>query len=287
MKDVQSSEKKKYLIKFYYLGARKFFGSQRQTKELTVERCILNVLKKKGYIENEKDSEFESASRTDRLVSAKGAAFSFLSNKAPILMEINSELPLEIGVHAYAEVPVDFSSRHNAIYRHYKYLVPLSLLLVNGDSSFDTKILSKACKELEGQHDFINFSKINKVKENTVRKLISVNFYIDDEFLVFDIKGYAFLRQQIRRMVKKVVELGKGLITFDQFLELFDTSKKFSYQPIDPIGLILWDVVYDTRVILHSDIKSVRRMEEYFLDQEHNYRRKQKLFEILQHSDFS
>ncbi len=279
-------QRKKYLIKYYYIGVEKYFGSQRQKSELTIERSLLDSLEKKGYIKDEKESEFEAASRTDRLVSARSAAFTFFSNKEPILMEINSELPLEIGVFAYVEVPPDFSSRYNVIYRHYKYLIPLSLISVNGNTIINMEIMIKACKELEGHHDFINFSKADKNKENTIRELVSVTFIIENDFLIFEIKGDAFLRQQIRRMIKKVIDLGMGIIKFDQFLELFDVSKRFSYQPLDPNGLILWDVVYDSRINFKIDLKSVIRMEDYFKEQMETYRSRQKLFELLQDRNF-
>ena len=113
----------KFLFKVYYIGRRKYYGSQRQLDVLTIEQCLLNALKEKNYVQKVGDSEFEFASRTDRYVSARGACFTCVTDKKPILMEINSILPKEIGIWAYARVPLEFSSRHNAILRHYVYFV--------------------------------------------------------------------------------------------------------------------------------------------------------------------
>lgn len=123
----KTSDVKRYLFKFYYTGSKKFFGSQRQKDLLTVEGCLLNTLKETKYIESMERSKIEFASRTDRFVSAKGNAFAFNTLKLPILMEINRALPNEIGLWAYREVPQNFFSRYNAVYRHYKYIVPQTL----------------------------------------------------------------------------------------------------------------------------------------------------------------
>ncbi|TFG01471.1 MAG: tRNA pseudouridine(38-40) synthase TruA [Promethearchaeota archaeon] len=281
-------ESRRYLLKFYYIGRKKFHGSQRQKNLLTIEECLINALNEKKYIKDVKTSGFEVASRTDRFVSARAAAFSFITTKKPILMEINSELPKEIGIWACSKVKIDFLSRFNAIYRHYKYIIPEPLDNIQKNSKvFDLNLIRKACKQLEGKHDFINFSKPGKEEEKTVRDMDSVKVSINNDFLVFDFKSRAFLRQQIRRMVKKILELGKGEIEYDDFLKLFDVSKQFLYQPADPSGLILWDIKFDDNIKFEVDIKSKKRMETYFLNQELKFGLKKQLFRILQGDDFS
>ena len=279
-------ESRRYLLKFYYIGRKKFHGSQRQKNLLTIEDCLINALNEKNYIKDAKSSGFEAASRTDRFVSARAAAFSFTTTKKPILMEINLELPKEIGIWACAEVNIDFLSRFNAIYRHYKYIVPESLGYIQKNSNVDLNLIRKACKELEGQHDFLNFSKPGKEEEKTVRNMDSVKMTINNDFLVFDFKSKAFLRQQIRRMVKKILELGKGEIEYEDFLELFDPTKEISYQPADPSGLILWDIRFDDNIKFEVNIKSKKRMETYFLNQELKFGLKTQLFKVLYQSIF-
>ena len=115
----------------------------------------------------------------------------------------------------------------------------------------------------------------------------SVKMTINNEFLVFDFKSRAFLRQQIRRMVKKILELGKGEIEYNDFLKLFDVSNQFLYQPADPSGLILWDIKFDDNIKFEIDIKSKKRMENYFLKQELKFGLKKQLFRILQADNFS
>ena len=278
-------ERSRYLFKMYYIGSKKFYGSQRQYDFLTIENCLLNSLLIKGYFEDTKIAGLEFASRTDRFVSARTSCFSFITEKKPFLMEINSVLPKEIGVWAYSEVPLNFSSRYNAILRHYKYIVLESIIYLQKQHSINFEIMKKACRELEGTHDFVNFSKREKTGKKTVRDLKVAKMTINNDFIIFDFRGKAFLRQQIRRMVQKILELGLGEIDYDDFLLLFDNSKYISYQAADPRGLILWDIIYDEKIKFLEDKKSKERMKNNFLNKELKYHFKQQLFRILQRNN--
>lgn len=271
----------------YYFGKSKYYGSQRQPNVLTIEDCILDALTVKKYIKNIKTSGFEASSRTDRFVSARGACFSCVLERQPVLMEINSALPIEMGVWAYAKVPLDFLSRYNAILRHYLYLAPISLFTYQKTHSLDIELMQKACRQLEGRHDFINFSKREKDEKATIRDMDLAQFSIKNGYLIFQFKSRAFLRQQVRRMVKKIIELGLGKIKYSEFLKIFDPTLNFSYQPADPKGLILWDVKYDPKIRFEEDKNSKKRMQDFFLGKELNAKFKDQLFKILQHDDFS
>jgi len=270
----------RYLFKFYYIGSKKFYGSQRQPNKLTIEDFLIRALLKKKYINKLEGSGFEVASRTDRFVSARGATFSVKTNKRPILMELNSLLPKEIGLWAYTDVPVNFLSRFNAEYRHYKYFIPFN-------KNLNLKLIKKACKELEGWHDFKNFSKRENEGINTIRDMISVNFDIRKEDIIFNFKSKAFLRQQIRRMVAKLIELGRNEITYNDFINLINTNEYKSYQPAKAIGLILWDIVYGGDIQFIYDIKSLERMKNVFITLEQHSNQKRLLFKILQHNNIS
>lgn len=271
----------KFLLKFYYIGKKRFYGSQRQNNYLTIEEILLKALLEKKYINNRKSSKFDVSSRTDRFVSARGAAFSFISEKKPILMEINSCLPSEIGIWAYTPVNINFSSRFNAFYRHYKYIVPQSIKNLEEHHGLNMQIMDKACKELEGEHNFKNFSKKEKIPVKTIREVLAVKMKIYNGYLVFDFISKAFLRQQVRRMVKKILELGQGKINFDEFKELFCSTKEFSYQPADPNGLILWDINYGNKICFNIDFKSKERMQQFFFNQKIEYGHKYNKYKIL------
>ncbi|MFX1385136.1 MAG: tRNA pseudouridine synthase A [Promethearchaeota archaeon] len=276
----------KYLFKMYYIGS-KFHGSQRQLTVLTIEDRLILELKKKNYLTEVRNSEFEFASRTDRYVSARGACFTCITNKKPILMEINSGLPHEMGVWAYSEVPLDFSARRNALLRKYLYIFPTPISYLKKAYGLDIKIMKKACKKLEGRHDFINFSKREANVVNTIKDMKSVVLSTYNDYLIFKFKSKSFLRQQIRRTVRKLIELGTNVISYEDFLKLFNKDEIFSYQPANPDGLILWDIDYDPKVIFKEDEKSKEKMKKYFYKKQVNYSLKNQLFRILQQDDFS
>ncbi|MHA2280877.1 MAG: tRNA pseudouridine synthase A [Promethearchaeota archaeon] len=279
-------EKNRYLFKMFYFGKSKYYGSQRQPNVLTIEDCVLDAFITKKYINSIKDSGFEASSRTDRFVSARGACFTCVLEKKPILMEINSALPSEIGVWACAKVPLNFLSRYNAILRHYVYMVPIPLSSYQKTNPINIEIMRKACTQLEGKHDFINFSKRDNDDKKTMRDMDFVELSINNGYFIFQFKGRAFLRQQVRRMVKKILELGMGEINYEEFLKLLDPTQTISYQPANPKGLILWDIIFDNKIRIKEDKKSKERMEIFFLNKEILSGFKNQLFRFLQHNDF-
>lgn len=276
----------RYLIKFYYIGLDKYYGSQRQKNFLTIEDQILNALIRRKYIHNKENFGFEAASRTDRYVSARASTFSFLTEKKPILMEINSALPKEIGVWGFTEVPLDFSSRFNAQKRHYKYIFPYPLTHLNKKYNFNLDLMVKGLNKFLGKHNFQNFSKRDRENPKTIRTIEKIGYNLINDYIILDFKSKGFLRQQIRRMVKKLIELGKGLLSFKEFGKLFDPSEFHSYQPADPYGLILWNIEYDTKINFKYDEKSKKRMKQYFQSEFFTHDQKAQLFRILKHNNF-
>lgn len=279
--------RKKYLFKLYYIGLEKYYGSQRQPNFLTIEDVLIDVLKKREYIENVDLNEFEVSSRTDRYVSARGSTFSCIIEKEPVLMELNSFLPKEIGIWAYSKVNREFSSRHNAKMRHYRYIFKEPLSYMKKNYNFTLDIIRKGCKQFEGIHNFQNFSKRSEEPKLLTRTIKRAEFKIINDYLIFDFESQGFLRQQIRRMVKKLLELGKGELDYGEFLDLFNPETFHSYQPANADGLILWDIKYDQNIKFKIDKKSKKRMGDYFIKQKFEHGLKYQLFNTLEHNNFS
>ena len=87
-------------------------------------------------------------------------------------------------------------------------------------------------------------------------------------------------------MVRKLLELGLGEISFTDFIQLFDPTREWSYQPANAKGLILWDIVYSEEITFIEDKKSKERMEAFFLKEKLSIEHKAQLFRLLQHNDF-
>ena len=273
---------KRYLFKFFYIGSQGYHGSQRQEGLETVEDCLIDALILKEYILDAPSSGFEVASRTDKLVSAKGAAFSCKTKRTPILMEINSALPRDIGIWAFTEVPDTFLSRYNAIYRHYRYLLPIEYYKNQIPQKLSLQSIKKACELTSGHHDFKNFSKKSSDNnEKTVRDL-NLSVFKENSFLIFDFRSRAYLRQQIRKIMAKLIEVGKKEISLKQYSELFDPANEYSFPPTDPNGLILWDIHYGENVKFIKDQKSIERMSDFINKKYTFHKTRTKLFQLFQ-----
>ena len=277
---------KRYLFKFYYIGSENYYGSQRQNGLETIEDSLINALITKGYIIDSNSSGFEVASRTDKLVSARGSIFSCIVKKEPILMEINSALPRDIGIWACTEVPEPFLSRYNAIHREYKYILPLKYFKDGGNLKLNLTAIKRGCKLTNGRHDFKNFYKSSAdIEEKTVRDL-SLSVIKQGEILIFSFRSRAFLRQQIRKIMAKLIELGKKEINLKDYSETLNSTKEYSFPPADPNGLILWDISYGTKFKFNIDQKSFERMMEYVNKNYLYHKKRTKLFDIFQQDYF-
>jgi len=157
--------------------------------------------------------------------------------------------------------------------------------ILKDDSIVNFEAMKKVCKALEGRHNFENFTKPGKEEVKKIRDMISTSINIEENFIIFDFKSRAFLRQQIRRMIAKILEVGLGKISYEDFIDLFDPSKDISYQPANPIGLILWDINYGNNVSFVIDKKSKERRDKYFREQEQKFALKKKLFNFMQHNN--
>jgi len=113
-----------------------------------------------------------------------------------------------------------------------------------------------------------------------------VDLTVIDDYIVFDFLSRSFLRQQIRRMVKKIFEVGMGELSHDDFLKLFNSAERFFYQPADPTGLVLWDIIYDNSIKFEIDLKSKERMDNNFQVREQKYGFKHQLFRIMEQNNF-
>lgn len=217
-----------------------FRGSQQQPKLRTVEGELIRTLKKLKLIESFKKARFEAAGRTDVGVHAIGQVFAFNTDQPQkvIVGYLNSNLPEDIRVIAIAKVSDEFSPRHDAIKRHYRYLYPVA-------EKLDLKAIKKAAVLLKGTHDFRNFS-IFKQNQTYLRRLYEVSVKKQHDFLIFDIIGESFLRMMVRKIVTALLKVRKKEFSPSEFERLLDPNykPKVGLEPAPPYGLVLMDVKY-------------------------------------------
>jgi len=86
---------------------------------------------------------------------------------------INSALPEDIRVWAWAPAPDSFSARFDCIFRVYRYFFV--------KKGMDIAAMNQAAQLLKGSHDFRNFCKINPGQaQNLVRTIMDINIVKSD-----------------------------------------------------------------------------------------------------------
>jgi len=155
---------------------------------------------------------------------------------------LNRVLPISIRVSGWTPVLPDFSARFGCRGRCYRYL------FVKRD--LDLGVMKEAAQRFRGVHDFRNFCKIDATSVKTwVREvrhftvvLVQKGEDMGEDIWAFEIRGSAFLRSQVRMMVKVLFLIGKGLEKPEVITELLDVEKykqrpAYTLAPAEPLVL--------------------------------------------------
>jgi tRNA pseudouridine38/39 synthase len=178
---------------------------------------------------------------------------------------LNRVLPPTIRIVAWSPVTPTFSARFACKYRHYKYFFH--------SRNLDISRMQDAASRLLGEHDFRNLCKLDASKQITNFRRTILQASISparlegradlDGVWVFDLKGTAFLYNQVRHIVAILFLIGTGLehpslvtalVNVDEerpypaFKEGEPTppivDRKPEYQMVDGLPLVLWDCAY-------------------------------------------
>ncbi|KYK28607.1 MAG: hypothetical protein AYK23_00020 [Candidatus Proteinoplasmatales archaeon SG8-5] len=207
----------KYALKFAYDG-QAFEGYARQPGMRTVEGEVIETMQSLGIIEDPRSNAFQSASRTDRGVSAAGNVIAVVTgfDKDALIPALNSKLDGAV-FWGIAQVEGGFNARH-ARERWYRYILHRTRMP-------DPNELQTAANQFVGEHDFCDYAKKDTGEENTVLTINSIDINGNADFIFIDIKAERFLWQMVRRLVSSMMDGGTG--------------------PAPAENLILMDVAYD------------------------------------------
>lgn len=251
-------------LKLSYLGWN-FSGMSYQKEKTdfpTIEGEILKVLKRSNLI-SDVDLDccnFNRCGRTDKGVSSLNQVISLSlrsslkkeeqllkendKKEIPYLKILNTLLPPEIRINQIClRPPENFNARFSCKYRHYRY--------VFSKNGLDIDLMKISANKFEGTHDFRNFCKIDKEKKdkNFVRKIISSNIipFVGDLYF-FDLKGTAFLWNQVRNMMSILFLIGQkqeDISIIDHLLDVEKFKHKPNYEKAWGVPLILYDCAYE------------------------------------------
>ncbi len=240
-----------YLIKYGYDGTS-FTGFQRGNGENSVEDSIIKILKKYGIGNN-----IESAARTDRYVSARGNVMlvDTDTNIGNVMGILNARIP-GMFFYSYSALDSYLNPRHNSM-KQYSYIIT---------ENIDISRVMETLGEFVGQHDFVNFCKLDS--RNTVRTIKSINYSTRNGFYIINIQGRSFVWHQIRSMMAFAL-MGKK--------HPFSLENKFTYLA-SPEPLVLMDISYDNVTFKNFDFK---RHNHYFMEKEKITRMGYMLYDIF------
>lgn len=252
-----------------------YYGFQRQppptaTVQSAVEKAIRQVVALPASV--------IAAGRTDTGVHASGQAIAFdvewKHGDDELLRAINAQLPPDIAVREIWRQE-GFHPRYDALWRQYVYRIatpdarhPLmnrTVWQLVGES-LDLKRMNEAAALCLGEHDFAAFgTPPQKGSLNTVRQVYRSSWEVESgafgEIFCYRIRGTAFLYHMVRRLVGMMAQVGRGLISPDEFeaiLQSRDIDRAKTLAPAN--GLILEAVGYPRRQEMGSQTRAVESL---------------------------
>jgi len=228
----------RYALKFAYDGSG-FDGYARQPEGKTVEGEVIGAMTYTGIIEDITASKFQSASRTDKGVSAAGNVVGVDTefNKDGVVQTLNSQLE-GIRFYGIAEVPDDFNARH-AKQRWYRYVLLRSRCPPLGE-------MRAAARSFVGESDFRHFSKRNLKDEKTRLKVDSIDISEDGNWVFVDVHARRFLWQMVRRVTGAILAMAEKTLDLNTISEMLE-GKDMEFRGVEPLpaeALTLMDIDY-------------------------------------------
>ncbi|NQY06858.1 MAG: tRNA pseudouridine(38-40) synthase TruA [Flavobacteriaceae bacterium] len=248
-----------YIIEIQYLGFR-FHGWQKQPEVNTVQRMIERTL---SYVLEHKKFKTLAAGRTDAKVSVNQTYIELYLDEKPLDVEaflplFNKNLPQDIKALSIVETDEKFNIIQHPKVKEYMYLFSFgeknhpfaAPFMVNFDWNLNLSLMQKAVKLFEGEHDFRNYCYkptektitqgtilTSEIIENTI---YLANFFPEKSYIL-RVRGEGFKRNQIRLIMARLIQLGKGEYTFEEIensLNLPNVEFPITYIA-PPSGLIL------------------------------------------------
>ena len=244
----------KYKIVISYDGTD-YSGWQVQKRGLAVAQVLQDRFEKVFC----KRISLLGASRTDAGVHAMEQVACFetdLQIEPQKIIDVwNNTIPHDIVIRSISKVASSFHPQHSVVQKTYWYNIfakrPLPFTQRYGfycSHPFDLDILKNSLELFVGTHDFRSFCTGWDMGENTTRTIdsISVSFLEKDQSYKIIIKGRAFLRYMIRRIVGAALEVAsrKDLEVADIGRALAEKNPQQHFPTAPAKGLCLYKIQY-------------------------------------------
>lgn len=242
----------RYFFHIGYCGTN-YHGWQKQVKAISVQAIIENTLSKiiKSPV------TIYGCGRTDTGVHASQYFFhADIKDKwdFDLLYRLNKSLPLDIAVFDIIPIEGCLHARFDATKRTYDYFIHTykDPFLQNVSSLYlktnlDLHKMKAAVALLSKYDDFRALCKSPDHHKNTICKVSSANLFYDTsgDRIRFQISSNRFLGSMIRIIVKKLLDIGNGELSVDEFESYLITKEcAAKSKSAFPQGLYLSKVTY-------------------------------------------
>lgn len=235
-----------------------YYGWAIQPDRPTIQGTVVDVLEK---ITQER-IRLHGCGRTDAGVHALEQVAHFKTRSAipteNFQRALNSLLPPTIRIAEAREVPADFHARWHAEAKTYRYRILRAAVcppfvwryVYHYPFPLDEAAMERALPQFVGEHDFTSFSSWASEDDEEKKKVRTVvSAALDGREaggeLVFAIRGRAFLRHMVRKIVGTLLEVGKGRLAESDIREIFAARDRARSGPTVPAsGLCLVSVEY-------------------------------------------
>ena len=239
----------RYFIKVAYKGTH-YSGFQTQQNAETIQSVIEAALQK-IY---KSTFQLTGSSRTDAGVHALQNYFHVDTDIELNLKQVynlNSVLPRDIIIKQIKPVLSDMHARFSATHREYKYYITRNRNPFLTETAWfypynlNLEALQQAAEILLTYADFTSFSKKNTQVKTFICDIVASKWLYENDCLVYNVKANRFLRGMVRGLVGTMLQVGRELISLDEFKQIIEAKDCTKANFTTPsTGLFLVEVTY-------------------------------------------
>lgn len=196
-------------------------------------------------------------SRTDKGVHAKALVCNFFTNSTMKIDEmeeyINRYLPNDIVAYDLNEEHERFHSRYNAKSKLYRYTIDNNKyqnvftrkFTSHVPEELNIDLMQEAANILIGTYDFAAFTTMKSKKKSTVRTIMDIKIYKENNYIYIDYEGDGFLHNMIRIITGTLIRVGKNEISPKDVKSILEAKDRSIAGPMaEAKGLCLMEVRY-------------------------------------------